>query len=505
MDENGKMSKVFELSDGDVELLRDRLLAAGYTVDRVRKRLGPLAHDALNRNETTPGLLVTDDQSPLSTLIRLFLLQVPVRSADAEEALSRDLLWALGNAGLVHQYGNEVTALVDVRPYGDEAHDWWTIADLTPGLDGTSLTVSEDHVLGVANSSGMTLSQLTVREPVESALDVGTGSGVQALHLASHANRIVATDINQRALAMAGLTARINNVPLELREGNLFDPVRDERFDLIVSSPPLVMSPRTEVLYRDGGLVGDEICRRLVVDAADHLTDGGVAQFLVNWLQLRGEDWQARLASWLVRTGCDVWIVRREVVDPAQYVELWLKDSGVHGTPGYRERYEEWLGWFEAQLVDSIGFGWVTMRRTSAKPTVRIEQWPHPIEQPLGETIAQWLHDVEWSRTHDDDALLNSRLEVADAVEQEMLGPPGASDPSHVVLRQRRGFCRAVAVDTAEAGFVGGCDGTLEVGQILGAVANLTGVDPVELRTRLVPRIRELILEGFLRTPDFSG
>lgn len=493
---------MFELSDADVELLRDRLRADRYTVDRVRLRLGSLAHGALNRNETTAGLRITDDQSPLSTLIRLFLLQVPVRADDAEEALSRDLLWSLADAGLIHRYGNEVAALVDIRPYGDEEHDWWAIADLTPGLDGTSLTVPEDHVLGVANSSGMTLSQLTVRGPAERALDVGTGSGVQALHLASHTKQVVATDINARALAMARLTARINGVELELREGNLFEPVRDERFDLIVSSPPLVMSPRTEALYRDGGLAGDEVCRRLVIEAANHLTDGGVCQLLVNWLQLRGEDWQARLRSWLVRTGCDVWIVRREVLDPAQYVELWLKDAGLHGTPTYRERYEEWLEWFEAQLTDTIGFGWITMRRTSAKPMVRIEDWPHPIEQPLGPTIARWLHDVDWLRAHDDDALLVSRLQVAEDVEQEMIGPPGASHPSRIVLRQRRGMCRAESVDTAEAGFVGGCDGSMTVAQIVDAVADLTATDAAELRSRLLPRIRELMSDGFLRPPD---
>ena len=72
-------------------------------------------------------------------------------------------------------------------------------SDLTPGLDGAPDRVGADHVLGIS-SAATSLAQLTVREPVGRALDLGTGCGVQALHLAAHCRRVVATDVNQRAL-----------------------------------------------------------------------------------------------------------------------------------------------------------------------------------------------------------------------------------------------------------------------------------------------------------------
>ena len=59
--------------------LREALQRADFTYDAVAELLGSRAHDALARNETTPGLLRTGgDQagSPLATLVRLFLLQV---------------------------------------------------------------------------------------------------------------------------------------------------------------------------------------------------------------------------------------------------------------------------------------------------------------------------------------------------------------------------------------------------------------------------------------------
>ena len=99
-----------------------------------------------------------------------------------------------------------------------------------------------DFVLGVSAAS-TTLAQLTVRRPVPRALDLGTGCGVQSLHLARHSAEVVATDLNPRALALARLTALINGIDLDLREGSLYAPVAGERFDLITTNPPYVMSP----------------------------------------------------------------------------------------------------------------------------------------------------------------------------------------------------------------------------------------------------------------------
>ena len=71
----------------DVPALRAALVAAHFTHDAVVERLGPLAHAALGRNETTPALRRTDEGSPLDTLVRLFLLQAPVARAAADAAL----------------------------------------------------------------------------------------------------------------------------------------------------------------------------------------------------------------------------------------------------------------------------------------------------------------------------------------------------------------------------------------------------------------------------------
>ncbi|POX49349.1 class I SAM-dependent methyltransferase [Streptomyces sp. Ru72] len=482
--------------------LRDALLGASFTADGLLDLLGAPAYAALARSETVPALRATRGDTPLETLVRLFLLQQPVLHARVADVLPLDACLEAG--WLVRAGGDEVAATVDVRPYGGpEGEDWFIVSDLGCAVGGAGGIGSreEDVVLGVGGAS-TTLAGITVRTPVGSALDLGTGSGIQALHAAQHATRVTATDVNARALHIAALTLALSGAPAaDLRQGSLFEPVRDdETFDLIVSNPPFVISPGARLTYRDGGMGGDDLCRTLVQGSGERLNVGGFAQFLANWQHVEGEDWQDRLRSWVPR-GCDAWIVQREVQDITQYSELWLRDAGDHrgDAAGYQARYDAWLDEFEARKVRAVGFGWIALRRTDAgEPSITIEEWPHPVEQPLGDTVRAHFDRVDYLRAHDDAALLAGHFKLAAEVVQEQVGLPGAEDPEHVVLRQNRGMRRATRVDTVGAGFAGVCDGTLSAGRILDAIAQLVGEDPVLLRDRTPAQIRLLVEQGFL-------
>ena len=486
------------LHDEHVGALREALDAAGYLLEGVAEALGRTGHSALARNETTPGLRATKGGSPVETLTRLWALQAPVDARDLDAALP-GLTGPLEAAGMLQRVGSVVRALVDIRPYADDDHDWWVVSDLTPGLDGTPNRVPADHVLGISSAS-TSLAQLTVRRPVERALDLGTGCGVQALHLATHADRVVATDVNPRALRMAHLTAGLNGVPLDLRQGSLFDPVAGEEFDLVVSNPPFVVSPGTGDLltYRDSGLAGDEMVRRVVAGAAACLRPGGVAQVLANWVHAAGEPWEERVGGWVAATGCDAWVVQREVADVAQYVELWLRDAGLDREPAYTQRYDAWATWFDHEGIEGVGFGWLALRRSGREaPLVRLEPWPYEVEQPLGPEIAAWERRTELLAQLADDQVLSVRWRIRPDVQQESIGPPGAPDPERIVLRQQRGMRRARQVDTVGAALAGASDGDLSAGQILAAVASLLELPPQPPGDQ-AELVRSLVAEGFL-------
>ncbi|WP_093799807.1 methyltransferase [Streptomyces sp. Wb2n-11] len=489
--------------------LREALLAADFTADGLLELLGAPAYAALARSETVPALRATRGAGPLETLVRLFLLQQPVPAARAGAVLP--LEQCLADGWLVREGvadgGGGVRATVDVRPYGgEEGQDWFIVSDLGRAVGGAGGAGTRDEgvVLGVGGAS-TTLAGITVRTPVTSALDLGTGSGIQALHAAQHAVRVTATDLNPRALHFTRLTLGLSGAPeADLRQGSLYDPVGEDTYDLIVSNPPFVISPGARLTYRDGGMGGDDLCRTLVQGAGERLNDGGYAQFLANWQHVDGEEWQERLRSW-VPAGCDAWIVQREVQDVTQYAELWLRDSGDHRTDPaeYAARYDAWLDEFEARKTKAVGFGWITLRKSGAEnPSITIEEWPHPVEQPLGPVVRAHFERQDYLRTHDDAALLAGHFKLADEIVQEQIGLPGAEDPEYVVLRQNRGMRRATKVDTVGAGFAGVSDGALGAGRILDAIAQLLGEDPVLLRDRTPESIRLLVEQGFLEPLD---
>ncbi|CAI9400853.1 DUF7059 domain-containing protein [Nocardioides sp. T2.26MG-1] len=472
--------------------LRAALVMAGFTYDAVAEVLGPEAHAALARNETTPALRRTSGGWPLETLIRLFLLQAPVELASAQRALP-GLVDRLAAEGFVEQTVGEVAARLDVRPYATDDEHLWVVSDLTPGLDGGSARIGPQHVLGISSAS-TSLAQLTLREPVGRALDLGTGCGVQAIHLARHSDEVVATDVNQRALRLARFNLGLNAVstPVDVRAGSFFEPVAGEAFDLIVTNPPFVISPATgeQLVYRDSGLPGDRVVEHIVRNAPDHLADGGWCQVLANWVIPSGGAWEERLAGW-VPEGCDAFVVQRELVDPAAYVELWLKDAGLHGSADYLVRYDTWLSWFEDQGIEAVGFGWINLRRSGGDAR-ELLTWPYDVEQPIASAIR------DWAVARDTVVELDSHLVIRADVVQETSGRPGESDPETVVLRQQRGLRRARQVDTVEAALAGACDGDLSVGQILEAVAQLLELDPAQTREDYLPAARSLAREGFL-------
>ncbi|MBW8751841.1 MAG: methyltransferase [Propionibacteriales bacterium] len=481
--------------------LREALVAADYTYDGVSALLGTTAHAALHRNETMPGLRRTTGGSALETLTRLWPLQATAPVGAVERALP-GLLDALCAAGVLERSVGEVAARVDLRPYGTETGNLWVLSDLTPGLDGSPNRVDADHVLGISPAA-TSLAELTVREPVGRALDLGTGCGVQALHLTTHASHVVATDVNQRALWLAGLNAELNGIStgsttgIQFREGSLFEPVAGELFDLVVTNPPFVISPATgrPLVYRDSGVPGDGVVEQIVRALPHHLVPGGTGQVLANWSVLRDRPWDERLADWL--QGCDAWVIQREVLDPAEYVELWLKDAGLHGAADYLQRYDTWLSWFDDQGIEAVGFGWINLRRVeTSTPDLRLEEWRWEVEQPLGPEVAAHFTRVTALAALDDRALLGTRLRLRADVVQETHGAVGAEHPGRIVLRQQRGLRRARQVDTVEAALAGACDGELTLGRLLLALDQILGAE-VSARDRLAG-VRELVTEGFL-------
>ncbi|WP_084038732.1 50S ribosomal protein L11 methyltransferase [Demequina sp. NBRC 110053] len=516
---------------------------AGWTVDAVSERLGERATRALGREQVMPAVVAARDAGSdrIAVLSRLLMLGDPVSRAQVDAALPRVGAAGLERAGLVRTQGNDsadaVAAVADMRPYAATTEagqvDWWVASDLGEAVTGRA--VGEDHVLGVGGAS-TTLASITMRSPRGRVLDLGTGCGIQALHASLHADEVVATDVSRRALGFARFNEALNapalgrpsprddasetaaaerearahrpsaaHAPWDLREGSLLEPIAGEQFDQVVTNPPFVITPpgAPAFEYRDGGLQRDGVMERLLSGLGDVLAPGGVAQLLGNW-EMHG-DWRSRLEEWLdaSNVAVDAWVVQRDVLDPAEYAETWLRDAGI--TPErhpatFWAAYEAYLRAFDAVGADAVGFGIVTLRRpASGVPTLRrLEEHEGALAAPLGPTLAAALEAHDWLVDTSDHALFDTALTVAPDVTKETYGRPLQVEPEHILLRQGGGFGRSIKADTALAGLVGACDGELTVGQIAHALAALLDVPSSRMLSGLVPAVRDLVRDGFL-------
>ena len=480
-----------------VDRLGADLRAADFSAEGVPSHLGRSAHHALGRGEWAPALRATRDGSPLATLVRLFLLGTAEPAAAVARALP-GLGVADGiAAGVLEAHGDRIRAALDVRPHADDESEFLVISDLDS--DTRPGPVRRDHVLGIGAAS-ITLANAVIREPVGSVLDLGTGCGIQALHCYSHAESVVATDTNPRALALAAATARLNGQHWDLRQGSLFEPVAGERFDLIVSNPPFVIGGGDQrYLYRDSGIAGDGICRALVGGMADRLTEGGTAQLLANWMITDRQDWRSRVGEWLAPGGLDAWVVQREVADPAEYVALWLKDAGE------QEAFtvaDAWLDYFEAERVTGIGMGLITLRRSgSDRPDVVLDEIGGAGEEVTGPEAAAFLARRRWVRDTGDAELLATRLSLADTVYLEHRAIPSAEKGWLPVLRMLRrpgGPGATLQVDEWGQSLLAGCTGQAPLSLLLDLLAQANGFDVQALTDAVLPSIRDGITRGLL-------
>jgi hypothetical protein len=486
-----------------VDVLRADLAAAAYTVDGVRAAIGPVADAALHREQPLPADLATRGSTdPAALLARCFALGMPVPADALDRALPSLTTSGALALGIVRPSGDEVSATCDLRPYGDEEHDWWVVSDQSETARGAPLP--PDHVLGVGPAS-TTVAQWTPRRRVDRSLDLGTGCGIQALHLTAHSEHVVGTDLSERALAFARFTTALNNVAVDLRHGNLLEPVAGERFDLVVSNPPFVITPRRPGVatyeYRDAGLVGDAVVEHLVHTVGDHLEPGGVAVFIGNWEIEAGESWTDVWSGWLDGAALDAWVVQRDEQDPAEYAELWAGDAGSRvGTPGYEDLYAAWLADFAARGVERVGFGVVALQRPATSRPAWTDLVDHrgPVAAAMGPVVDAGLRARTWLAEHDDEDLLDVAWACAPDVTEERHGRPGAADPEVIQLRQGGGLGRTVRLDTVTAGLVGVCDGSLTAGQALDAIATLLGEPEAAVRAAATPGLRSLVADGLL-------
>ena len=379
-------SAPFLLDDSDLPPLREvisSLARIRYSEKPVLERLGLASFSDLQWRATPmyrEERLANRD--PLALAIELFLLQSSVSEPElatlfanksSRHALIRTGLLAIDDTG-------RARARASLFPVGKRLffsdHAWPELPH--PGYK----TVPYDQVMFVGGDS-RALAHCTPRRPVRAALDLCTGSGIQSLLAAEHAERVVAVDINERAARCTRFNAQISSATnLEVVVGDLFEPVRQEgfrqRFDLITANPPFVPSPLNTLGFRDGGRSGEDIQKRIVAGLPDHLAPGGSAHMITELGERDNEPLAHRLREWLAGSPMDINILRLREFSATKYAIGHAKGDDYDV---FLDSVQSWAGNLRAQgyrrvVVVLISFQWSDP--ASGPPWVRVDETQAP-------------------------------------------------------------------------------------------------------------------------------
>ena len=147
--------------------------------------------------------------------------------------------------------------------------------------------IETDELVYIPSDDTFLLAEnLEIKEGM-SVLEIGTGSGLVSMYASLLTDDVTATDINYNALELAEKNFKLNKIDtVKLEFGDMFEPVKDKKFDVILFNTPDLPTDSDDVIDDDlnyafdGGLNGRKVIDRFINEVSNHLNDKGIVQMI---------------------------------------------------------------------------------------------------------------------------------------------------------------------------------------------------------------------------------
>jgi methylase of polypeptide subunit release factors len=480
-----------EISTSDARRLMDYLRETGYEETNLRKQ-GYLKEPPSARLRNLPRLLDrTREPNALNTLLRWFWMGIP--QAAGSPALVPTWFTDLAlSVGLLYPSADGLVSRAMLYP----GEGVLSVCNHTTGVDPSDT----DFVLW-PNRTSRILFRFAIRRPSRATLDLGTGNAIQGLSAARFSERVVATDLNPRAINYAKFAAALNGLEnMECLVGDAYAPVAGRKFDLIISNPPFFISPALRHSFCDNPMDLDQLCRRFVKEAPAHLEEGGYFQLLCQWAQVRGQSWEERVTEWVAGSGCDAWILKVHSEDPTIYTQTQFPLAAT-APENDVELYNEYIAYYRDRNVEAIHDGIIAIRRRSGQNWCVLDEFDEIPQDPFGESVVGLFEAQDFLRSHPaDEQILGAKLRLSPGCRLEQVFEPGDGQwrSASLTLQQKKGFPFFATVRPAIAELLSACDGTRPVGELIRALAERVDASLEAVQSECLTIVRKLVERGFL-------
>lgn len=369
--------------------VRELFVRAGFEETPICARAGIASlHDLPVVEDRSAFREPTDLQS---LFVQLFLDCDRVPWSVVRAALSAEDLAALEDLGLVHAaHDDDSMCASTVAIYPIE--ELFIASDRRHDFDSTASVPPSDLVFSPMTRETQRFLRLMPRESCDRLLDLCTGTGVAGLIAAAKfARQVTVVDIAARSVRFAEFNVALNALAnVRVLQGDVYEPVRGERFGVIVAHPPYVPALETEFVFRDAGVDGEQVTRKVIAGLGAHLEVGG--QFFCEcMLTERGDvTLEERLREMLGAESeeFDVVIAQGRTSDPLHY----LSDQARAGYSSF-ELLARWSEILDELKIEQLVFVSLLMgRRANQRPVITTRRALSPLTSAADmQWVLRWM------------------------------------------------------------------------------------------------------------------
>ncbi|OIO15317.1 hypothetical protein COV53_00195 [Candidatus Gottesmanbacteria bacterium CG11_big_fil_rev_8_21_14_0_20_37_11] len=217
----------------------------------------------------------------------------------------------------------------------------------------------------------ITLSEVSIKKQFNSVLDLGCGSGILSIIASGHSRYVTGIDLNPRAINFSQFNALLNNVDnCHFICGDLYIPIKNEKYDFILSNPPYEISIHKSNLFQDGGKYGYKILQKIIEGVSAHLKKGGFCQIITKIPEFTDKTKAQLFKEWVHNDNLHVFyleLYRRSIYQLAYEIcsDSFFGTTKKKSCRNYSHRVNKLLHFLDKINLKSMSSGLITITHDS--------------------------------------------------------------------------------------------------------------------------------------------